>query len=521
MAVEFRVLGVREWPRSTSPGGVAYLTSDRWDDFGFKTQFYLTYMTEAGTPEEIGSVKIGGRAWPDGKSSPELRPAFSELPTDHFSVGQDADYYERLRALPNDAGDAILTALRDVVYDATLFEEVRGEEVTRVSLLRSLSIAAVTGQLRRIARGLPPLTSYAFKYVLPPDPFGVRAELDFDVTPGTRPPTNIHVLIGRNGAGKTRILNGMAAALVRTAEPEGRVGRIIVGDGEHAASADDFANVVSVTFSAFDPFTPLSDGATRDAEIKYAYVGLKQDETAHDERPTAGLKGPDELAVEFGHSFVACMEGSRRQRWSTAVATLESDPNFRDAGLGRLAERRGLRRRELRAEASEIFRRRLSSGHSIVLLTITRLVEKVDERTLVLLDEPEAHLHPPLLSAFVRALSDLLVDRNGVAVVATHSPVVLQEVPRTCVTQIERSGLVTEAFRPAIETFGENVGSLTREIFGLEVTETGFYKMVREEAHAHETFRAASMAFDDQLGGEALALLRAALAARRNLEDQA
>jgi hypothetical protein len=36
---------------------------------------------------------------------------------------------------------------------------------------------------------------------------------------------------------------------------------------------------------------------------------------------------------------------------------------------------------------------------------------------------------PPLLAAMMRALSDLLVDRNGVAVVATHSPVVLQEVP--------------------------------------------------------------------------------------------
>lgn len=48
----------------------------------------------------------------------------------------------------------------------------------------------------------------------------------------------------------------------------------------------------------------------------------------------------------------------------------------------------------------------------------------------MLIDEPEGHLHPPLLSAFVRALSELLVNRNGVAIIATHSPVVLQEVPR-------------------------------------------------------------------------------------------
>lgn len=41
-----------------------------------------------------------------------------------------------------------------------------------------------------------------------------------------------------------------------------------------------------------------------------------------------------------------------------------------------------------------------------MLLSITKLVEFVEERSLVLMDEPEAHLHLPLLSAFVRALSD-------------------------------------------------------------------------------------------------------------------
>ncbi|MEN2590199.1 AAA family ATPase, partial [Acinetobacter baumannii] len=48
---------------------------------------------------------------------------------------------------------------------------------------------------------------------------------------------------------------------------------------------------------------------------------------------------------------------------------------------------------------------RMSSGHAIVLFTITRLVDVVGEKSLVLFDEPEVHLHPPLLSAFLRTLS--------------------------------------------------------------------------------------------------------------------
>ena len=119
----------------------------------------------------------------------------------------------------------------------------------------------------------------------------------------------------------------------------------------------------------------------------------------------------------------------------------------------------------------------LSSGHKIVALTITRLVETVEECTLVLLDEPELHLHPPLLAAFTRALSQLLINRNGVAIVATHSPVVLQEVPKCCVWILRRSGTEVAADRPAVETFGENVGILTSEVFCLEVMESGFSKL--------------------------------------------
>ena len=122
---------------------------------------------------------------------------------------------------------------------------------------------------------------------------------------------------------------------------------------------------------------------------------------------------------------------------------------------------------------------RMSSGHAIVLLTMTRLVETVDEKTLVLMDEPESHLHPPLLSAFTRALSDLLNNRNGVAIIATHSPVVVQEVPRSCVWTMERSRAEGATNRPELETFGENVGVLTREIFGLEVTRSGFHHLLK------------------------------------------
>jgi predicted ATP-dependent endonuclease of OLD family len=143
-----------------------------------------------------------------------------------------------------------------------------------------------------------------------------------------------------------------------------------------------------------------------------------------------------------------------------------------------------------------------------VLLTIARLVEYVSDRSLVLVDEPETHLHPPLLGSFVRAISELLVSQNGVAIIATHSPVVLQEVPARCVTVVTRSGDRIRVRRPGIETFAENVGTLTRKVFGLEVQQSGFYQLLHKAADGRD-FEDILAEFDDEVGSEGRALARA------------
>lgn len=509
--MKFVVLGARERPSRGNRGEVCYLTTDRWDDFHFKTQFYLTYVGADGTQHEIGSVKIGGCNWTEEQLSPDVPERFDELGTDLFSVGQDDDYYTRLRELPDGIGEKVMKALRDVAYDNEIFEQVRDEPVTRVSLLRELSAAAVTGRLHRVAHGLVPLTPYSFSYRWPVSDGDAHDTLQFQVVPHALPPTNIHVVIGRNGAGKTRLLHGMGSALLGQPDAE-HAGRFLIGEDD--VTANDIANIVSVTFSAFDPFDPLPETATKDREIKYSYVGLRR-EPVDGKRATT--KDADELAEEFVTSLRRCTEGARRRRWLRAMEALSGDPNFAESELHRLIDRRD----DLGDDDSEARRTRafdlfrgLSSGHSIVLLTMTKLVEKVDERTLVLLDEPESHLHPPLLSAFVRALSDLLTDRNGIAVIATHSPVVLQEVPATCVRIIERYGSARAVFEPSLETFGENVGTLTREVFRLEVTSTGFYALLANQARGAESYAEAAGAFSDQLGGEAAAVLRGHFARR-------
>ena len=122
----------------------------------------------------------------------------------------------------------------------------------------------------------------------------------------------------------------------------------------------------------------------------------------------------------------------------------------------------------------------LSSGHKIVLLTMTRLVELVSERTLVLIDEPEAHLHPPLAASFVRALSGLLAHRNEVTSLLPTPLSLFRKLPSSCVSWFFRDGANVEIERPDLETFAENVGLLTREIFRVELTASGYHALISD-----------------------------------------
>jgi predicted ATPase len=503
----FQVLAHRARP----PGNArskAFLLTDNWDDwFTYNTMYSLIVYTSEGKEVVAGGVKIGQIDMKDGQRRAAIPSEFDQLEEEFFSLGQDDSYYEKLNELGPELRDQILRGLRDVALDQVRFQRILDEKVTGISLLRSVSRSSVQGQFARLSRGGARLSRYDFQYMAP-KPSRSKTDpvtLSFTVQPESMPPTNVHVLIGRNGVGKTHLLNLMTRSLVDKNANTAEVGVFTVVGAEPTGD-DIFANLVSVTFSAFDPFQPLPSRRDKSEGMHYSYIGLKRLGTAEDGRPLAP-KSPERLSTDFGASVLVCSKGARLVRWRRALEMLEADPIFAEADVASLA---GLETNDdtLKTVARKLFGN-LSSGHKIVLLTITRLVETVEERTLVLLDEPEAHLHPPLLSAFVRALSDLLVNRNGVAIIATHSPVVLQEVPASCAWKIQRSGRKVTAERPDIETFGENVGVLTREVFGLEVTDAGFHQLLRNASLEESDFQTVLEKFDSELGGEARALIRA------------
>lgn len=127
-----------------------------------------------------------------------------------------------------------------------------------------------------------------------------------------------------------------------------------------------------------------------------------------------------------------------------------------------------------------LYKEKSSSGQRIVLNTLSALISEIEPKSLIIFDEPELHLHPPLLSNFIRSISEILTEKNGLGIMATHSPVVLQEITRDNVYILENTEEFISARRPTKETFGENISTLMNTVFELDIKESGFYNLIKD-----------------------------------------
>lgn len=519
--MQYRILPSRSKPPKTGKSTV-YLVTDNWNDYSFHTLFYMYLHDGGGSLIDIGSVKIAfvGQT-PETATHAFLPKMFNTSIDGIYSLGQSYEYYRRLASLEVDYRQSILETLGDVVAKPETIDSILDEPAFKKSLLRDRSLSVVKGQFTRGLEGKPELTDFKFRFRrLGLDTFG-SIEIDFTIKASSTPSTNIHAMIGRNGVGKTTILNGMIEAVTGQEAKSCRFYDLT--DIEHSEISNDyFSNLVSISFSAFDPFMPPKQQSDPSRGTCYSYIGLKRLDNSGTHRT---LK---DLYKDTANSLAICFNNPRKAKFLfKAIEKLSSDNTFASTVLAGLQQRYKRQQRpgsdvsdlaqQIDPEYStfgHLIMERLSSGHALVLLTITSLIATVEEKTLVIIDEPECHLHPPLLSAFIRVLSDLLHDQNGVAIIATHSPVVLQEIPRSCVWKVYRSDRSISVERPSVETFGENVGMLTSEVFGLEVEKSGFHCLLSQSVALGSTFSEIIQKFDNQLGFEGRAILGALIANR-------
>ena len=126
----------------------------------------------------------------------------------------------------------------------------------------------------------------------------------------------------------------------------------------------------------------------------------------------------------------------------------------------------------------------LSSGHKISVNIIVQLVAALQHRSLVLIDEPEAHLHPPLLAALMKGIGIALEAHGSYAVIATVILLSSCSEIAGCYAHVlpPRHGSRNSVEEPEIETFVENIGLLTRHVFNLDNSQSDYVGFLRELA---------------------------------------
>lgn len=513
---------------------VVYLRYIDYDDYGYCTTYEVRVKYSTGTTE-LGFVKIGCCSLRDkvepsksqngfdsfsiNKIMPTTFSKKSPLSRDFFSLGGSIQYYKSINEYFKERNIEYYDIMNDIACD---FERFEGLYISREaclinSLLRNVHYSDVE-QFHRISIGDSELTNYNFNFVYNDES---ENNIEFVVNPYKLPPSNIHVLIGRNGAGKTRLLYQMAICILKSIE-------IVVDDTSSAKYSTGpnlilenwgtrFAGVVGISFSVFDDglssIKLFPDDSVVDKQEKsrvrekleqvYKYIGIIKTssnmEGTSNQTNSVSVKTIDDLSSEF-KSILEKVISDRNKKflYFEVCDGLETDTMFRDNGFISVL------RKHLKAPSDDNITdvihsfKKLSSGHMIIILSLTILCESIHEKTIVFIDEPETHLHPPLLSTYIRTLSVLLRKRNAVGIIATHSPIVLQEVPSSCVTKVERVGGDMTFYRPETETFAASTDQLTREVFGYEIMKTGFYKLI--EDNLQDDFDSTYEEFNNRIG---------------------
>lgn len=474
-----------------------------------QTQYHVTHYARGADgrldPTAIGDVKVL-RKGQTADDSWTLSGSFQHLPLDCCSVGQSLDYYERLGEL-GEQGTNALSALRDVAADHDLIPMFESELGWRKSLFRyhdeggarflRQAHGLATGEYVKAPGDLP---TFSFH------PTGWRQTVELQSASGGPTegypatsilPERVNILVGRNGSGKSTFLARLAR--IAYASPVKRSVRPLRDIGALEPAGLGFPRIVNVAFSPFDSFMfPTTDERNQGQLVKemqsgtgrYTFIGLRDiaaeqlaalsqpniplppvgELPAVERQALTRLKSMEQLADEFaGFSNRINSEPARLQTLHIALFKLGAE--VADRGLFNATGQIDV------AQARGVFMNR-STGHKITLLVVFGLAATLEPCSLVIIDEPETHLHPPLLAGLMHALHAILKRNESSAVIATHSPVVVQESLAKHVHVIRREGEECSVSRVESETFGESIGIISAQVFGLQSDVMDFHQVL-------------------------------------------
>ena len=490
--MQFLIYQSRKVPREE---GLTYpyvsLYQDNWDDFGWRCRFLATLHRSKDDEVDLGAVRIAAEG--SQFRSKTLPILLDKLPPKSASLGESIAYYRRLRSLPRRLRTNYLRAMSDIVIKPD-----RREHITESSLWES-SFMRETSSRHALKRGgiyvggpVEEVEPPTFQFVMTLDGAASPHVVEFDFSAHDGLPNRTILLIGRNGTGKTRTLSSLAATIMppQVFSEETRKGM----PKTEITPPPEISRVITISYNVFDEFplpreparTPRLLGVAYRSRASYKYCGLRTPE---------GTINADEVGHMLGEALEPVAESERTDVLQRVLSTLL------DSARAAALTSREVETRDAAVDA-------LSAGQRLVAAIFSNIIGFIEEGSLLLIDEPETNLHPGLLTSVIAALNETLREFDSYAVVATHSPILLQQVPSRYVRVFTRDNTDMPDIKvPTFENFGEDLGELSRRVLGLADPERDFTHVLDELYKKHGSADAVQALFPYPLGVPAQAHL--------------
>jgi energy-coupling factor transporter ATP-binding protein EcfA2 len=512
-----------------------------WDDFDYIVTFQIQRVTR-GKREFFGRTKVlikglknTSQHFRENGTQQGKSFDITELldPSSVVSLAADLDYYQRLEKELKGSAEGFLRQICDASYFRNDYANYSQWDGFDVSLLRGGSTAlAIIDKGRQIAAGrYVPEKEFKFNVAGLPNNFEpIQFRFDKNRRIGN---TNINLLIGRNGSGKSHVLRHLVDQVTGVAPSQDK--------------QPYFHKVVVAAYSPFESFktenqlsSALGEETLGEEALekmsqrrlmvnKYAYIGFKdpqghfsldwpKESSAHallkilaydEENFWRGVTRFELLFNTLKQSitfdFVA-LKDQGGQSILLSAAEGYAQPSLKSIeervdvtqGISFLKERKG------EEQPSQVL---LSSGQTIYSYLLPNLVAEVEDESLVILDEPELYLHPAMEIALINMVKTLLKNTKSNAIVATHSSILAREVERLGVVVLRREEGRTIATPPPFQTFGQSVELIMGEVFDDYRVRKAFQDSLDVAAEPFASPQTALESLAGSVGDEALAYL--------------
>lgn len=493
-----------------------YLEQDKWDDYGYHTLYHVHAARglTGEDPEYLGSVNIMKRGQQEGQYylvKKEVGDSFTSLPDDFCSVSMSVELYRglyRLLTTSHQKKDFAESLKMIFSTESERYKTFKDENCFQLSLMRNASMNAyglVLGrEIMYDEASAYDLAKIPLKYILP----NGEGEVSFDFRTANPElqnkidiPSRLLACIGNNGAGKSTILYRLARILYSSPSARAEYAKSL---GSIYPSDAGFRRLFVISYSAFDNFIlpgtteeypMILDGlknrngrlvfcGIRDVESEYQNL-INQDSDRPKEMPLHTgslkfmdydhggyhrLKTVDKLAEEFMFAYMnIAHDNDKRNLWNKLMKECNlANDSFTHMHLDQYEWL--FPNDMLNVDGYK----KLSTGIKYLLHSLATILDRIEPNSMIIFDEPENHIQPPLLCKFLYCLRILSNEYTSLVLVATHSPVILQETLKKNVLVVKREGNRFFFRSPRIETFGENIGNITDEVFNLNTSVTNY-----------------------------------------------